>query len=59
PILLSHKLTHRLAELRRSGRLPWLRPDGKAQVTMEYDGDRPVRVDTVVVSTQHAADITL
>ena len=59
PIQLSHRLTQRLAELRRSGRLPWLRPDGKAQVTMEYDGDRPVRVDTVVVSTQHAPDTTL
>ena len=59
PILLSHRLTHRLADLRRSGRLPWLRPDGKAQVTMEYDGDRPVRVHTVVVSTQHAPDMAL
>ncbi|MGK7311082.1 MAG: methionine adenosyltransferase [Candidatus Longimicrobiales bacterium M2_2A_002] len=59
PIQLSHRLTHRLAELRRSGQLAWLRPDGKAQVTMEYDGDRPVRVDTVVVSTQHAPDRTL
>ena len=59
PIQLSHQLTRRLAEVRRSGRLGWLRPDGKAQVTMEYDGDRPVRVDTVVVSTQHAPDVTL
>jgi S-adenosylmethionine synthetase len=59
PILLSHRLTQRLAELRRSGRLPWLRPDGKAQVTVEYDGHRPVRVHTVVVSTQHSADIGL
>ena len=59
PILLSHTLTHRLAELRRSGKLSWLRPDGKAQVTLEYDGDRPVRVDTVVVSTQHASDMAL
>jgi S-adenosylmethionine synthetase len=59
PIQLSHRLTHRLAEMRKSGRLPWLRPDGKAQVTLEYEGDRPVRVHTVVVSTQHAADITL
>jgi S-adenosylmethionine synthetase len=59
PILLAHRLTHRLADLRRSSRLSWLRPDGKAQVTMEYDGDRPIRVDTVVVSTQHARDITL
>jgi S-adenosylmethionine synthetase len=59
PILLSHRLTHRLAELRHEGRLTWLRPDGKAQVTMEYDGDRPVRVHTVVVSTQHSADVGL
>ena len=59
PIQLSHKLTHRLADVRRSGQLAWLRPDGKAQVTMEYDGDRPVRVDTVVVSTQHAPDQAL
>ncbi len=59
PILLSHRLTHRLADLRKAGRLPWLRPDGKAQVTMEYEGDRPLRVHTVVVSTQHSADVTL
>jgi S-adenosylmethionine synthetase len=59
PIVLAHGLTHRLAELRREGRLPWLRPDGKAQVTIEYDGDRPVRVHTVVVSTQHSADTSL
>jgi S-adenosylmethionine synthetase len=59
PILLSHRLTQRLARLRREGTLPWLRPDGKAQVTLEYDGDRPVRVHTVVVSTQHSADVAL
>jgi S-adenosylmethionine synthetase len=59
PIILAHKLTRRLAELRRDGRVSWLRPDGKAQVTVEYDGDRPVRIDTVVVSTQHSADMTL
>jgi S-adenosylmethionine synthetase len=41
--------------VRKSGKLPWLRPDGKSQVTVEYDGDRPARVDTVVVSTQHEA----
>jgi S-adenosylmethionine synthetase len=56
PIQLAHRLTSRLAELRKNGELSWLRPDGKAQVTIEYDGDRPVRVHTVVVSTQHAAD---
>jgi S-adenosylmethionine synthetase len=59
PILLSHKLTRRLAELRHSGRVAWLRPDGKAQVTVEYDGDTPVRIDTVVVSTQHSPNLTL
>ncbi len=59
PILLSHKLTQRLAEVRRSGQLSWVRPDGKAQVTLEYHEDRPVRVDTVVVSTQHSPDMTL
>ncbi len=59
PIQLSHKLTARLAEARRDGTLPWLRPDGKAQVTVEYEGDRAIRIETVVVSTQHAADVTL
>ncbi|MFO7892905.1 MAG: methionine adenosyltransferase [Longimicrobiales bacterium] len=59
PIQLSHRLTQRLAQVRRSGKLSWLRPDGKAQVTLEYDGDRPVRVDTVVVSTQHSSDMKL
>jgi len=52
-------LAQRLAEVRREGQVPYLRPDGKTQVTIEYDGDRPVRVDTVVVSTQHASDIDL
>ncbi len=56
PIMLAHGLTRRLAEARRTGEIPWLRPDGKSQVTVEYDGHRPIRVDTVVVSTQHAAD---
>jgi S-adenosylmethionine synthetase len=53
PILLAHRLTRRLAELRRAGEIKWLRPDGKAQVTMVYEGDRPAWVDTVVVSAQH------
>ena len=53
PILLAHRLAKRLADLRHSGELPWLRPDGKAQVTVAYEGDTPVHVDTVVVSTQH------
>jgi len=53
PIQLAHQIARRLAELRTSGEVPWLRPDGKAQVTVVYEGDRPVAVDTVVVSTQH------
>jgi S-adenosylmethionine synthetase len=58
PITLAHRLTHRLAEARKSGEIGWLRPDGKSQVTVEYDGDRPVRVQAVVVSTQHDDDVT-
>src|SRR5512146_39631 len=58
PIYLAHKLTRRLAELRRAGTLPWLRPDGKSQVTVEYRKGKPARVDTVLVSTQHAADVS-
>ncbi len=57
PISLAHKLTRKLSEVRRNGVLDYLRPDGKSQVTVEYDGDRPVRVDTVVISTQHAPNI--
>lgn len=57
PITLAHALTRRLAELRRSKELPWLRPDGKAQVTVEYERDRPVGVRTVVVSTQHDPEV--
>ncbi len=53
PITMAHRLTRRLADLRRSGELPLARPDGKSQVTVEYDGARPVRIDTVVVSIQH------
>ncbi len=60
PISLAQKMARRLAEVRKSGQLAYLRPDGKTQVTVEYDGEnRPVRVDTVVVSTQHAADVEL
>ncbi len=57
PISLAHRLTLRLAEARKSRELEWLRPDGKSQVTVEYEGSRPVRVDAVVVSTQHAESI--
>lgn len=57
PIILAHRLTHRLAEARKSGEIGWLRPDGKSQVTIEYDGDRPVRVQAVVISTQHDDDV--
>ncbi|WP_135552031.1 methionine adenosyltransferase [Paenibacillus cymbidii] len=59
PIALSHRLARRLSEVRKNGTLPYLRPDGKTQVTIEYEGDRPLRVDTIVVSTQHAEEITL
>ncbi|SDS73154.1 methionine adenosyltransferase [Jiangella sp. DSM 45060] len=59
PIALAHRLSQRLAAVRRDGVLPYLRPDGKTQVTVEYEGERPVRLDTVVVSSQHAADIDL
>lgn len=57
PIELAHKLTSTLADVRKTGQLPWLRPDGKAQVTVEYEEGRPFRINTVVVSTQHDADI--
>ncbi len=57
PIQLAHRLTHRLAELRKDGTLPWLRPDGKAQVSVAYENERPVAVETIVVSTQHEPSI--
>ncbi|QVK18926.1 methionine adenosyltransferase [Mycoplasmatota bacterium] len=60
PIVLAHKLTKKLADLRKNKTLPYLRPDAKSQVTVEYDeNDRPVRIDTVVISTQHAPDVSL
>ena len=59
PIKLAHALSERLSEVRRNGTVPYLRPDGKTQVTIEYEGNTPVRLDTVVVSSQHAADINL
>jgi S-adenosylmethionine synthetase len=59
PIWLAHRLAQRLSEVRKSGEVPYLRPDGKTQVTIAYDGDRAVALDTVVVSTQHAGDVSL
>lgn len=59
PIVLAHNLTRHLAAVRRNGSIPYLRPDGKSQVTIEYEGDRPVRVDAVVVSAQHDPEIPL
>jgi S-adenosylmethionine synthetase len=59
PIALAHRLARRLSAARKDGTIPYLRPDGKTQVTVEYDGLRPIRLDTVVVSSQHAADISL
>jgi S-adenosylmethionine synthetase len=58
PIYQAHKLTRRLSELRKDGTLPWLRPDGKSQVTVEYAFGKPKRIDTVLISTQHAPDIS-
>lgn len=59
PISAAHKLAKQLTRVRKEGILPYLRPDGKTQVTVEYEGDRPVRIDTIVVSTQHSDDVTL
>ena len=57
PIHLAHRLVERLARVRQNGALPWLRPDGKSQVTVEYDGNKPVRIDTVVLAAQHDPDV--
>ncbi|GLV73489.1 methionine adenosyltransferase [Streptomyces hygroscopicus] len=59
PINLAHRLSRRLSDVRKNGTIPYLRPDGKTQVTIEYDGHKAVRLDTVVVSSQHASDIDL
>ncbi|HYA52690.1 MAG TPA: methionine adenosyltransferase [Streptosporangiaceae bacterium] len=59
PIWLAHRLAERLTEVRKSGEVPYLRPDGKTQVTIAYEGDQPVRLDTVVISSQHARDVSL
>src|SRR3989304_3937034 len=59
PIELAHRLTRRLAEARKTGILPWLRPDGKSQVTVEYAHGRPRRVETVLISTQHSPDVDM
>ena len=59
PIAMAHRLAERLSAVRRSGELAYLRPDGKTQVTIEYDGDRPIALDTVVISSQHSPDVDL
>src|SRR5512146_676320 len=58
PIYMAHKLARQLATVRKNGTLPWLRPDGKSQVTVEYQHGKPVRVDTVLISTQHAPEVS-
>ncbi len=58
PISLAHKLAKKLSEVRKNGTLNYLKPDGKTQVTIEYDGEKPVRVDTIVISTQHSEDVS-
>jgi S-adenosylmethionine synthetase len=59
PISMAHQLARRLTEVRKNGTLEYLRPDGKTQVTVEYEGDKPVRIDTIVISTQHAPEVSL
>ena len=59
PIMLAHKLAHRLSEVRKAGILPYLRPDGKSQVSVKYENDKPVSIETIVISTQHAPNIDI
>ena len=59
PIMLAHRIVEKLAEFRQKNIVPYLRPDGKSQVTIEYDGDEPLRVDTIVISTQHSPDVSI
>ena len=59
PIAIAHKMARRLTEVRKTGLLTYLRPDGKTQITVEYDGDKPVRIEAVVVSSQHSADVPM
>ena len=59
PIMLAHRLTMRLAQVRKDGTIPYLRPDGKSQVTVQYDGYKPIKVDTVVISAQHNPDVSV
>ncbi len=58
PILLAHKLTKKLADVRKTGELPWLRPDGKSQVSILYEGDKPKKIETIVISTQHDPSVS-
>jgi len=58
PIALAHRIISRLTTIRQEGKVRWIRPDSKSQVTVEFDGDRPVRIDTVVVSTQHSPEVS-
>jgi len=57
PIMMAHKLVQYLAQLRKSGKLPWVRPDSKSQVTVQYENSKPLRIDSVVISTQHSPDV--